>query len=769
MHLRIRIAIVVMGISGLVAEILLLREFLIVFAGNELSIGLILANWLVLEALGSFVLGGTVEKIKHRIEAFTLITLLFSLSLFLSIFGIRLLKTALGISIGEGIGFVAMLYSSFILLLPVSVLHGALFTFSCRIYAAYAGREAASVGKVYIYETLGTIIGGLAGTYLLIPYLDAFQAAWALALLNVTACLVLTASIWKTGRSPKMLSGLLCGLIAILGWAGLTDQAGRLHRHAIQVQWKNQQIVHYQNSPYGNICILENQGQFIFFQDGSPSIITPVPDLAFVEAFVHLPLLIHPHPANLFILSGGAGGAIDAALKHPSVAAIAYAELDPLLPDLIRQHPTPLTEAELTHPKVSVKPVDGRLQLETSTERFDVIFIGIMEPSNLQTNRLFTREFLALARQRLREDGLLVIGLPGSMTYLNQELSNLNGCIYHTLKRVFDHIRIIPGEGRNLFVASDAPGILAIGREQVIERLGQRNLQTETMIPWHIENKLHHGWQDWFARLIEDGSRKINSDFRPLGLFYSISHWNALFAPSLRGVFNALETLSLKAIWLSSAFLLLGYFILKRLKADLAGTGVFVSIMATGFAGMIFNLMILFTFQSIYGYVFAWIGVLVAAFMAGTAAGATLMTINLNRISHAVGLFLKIDLLIIGFAVACPFIFHTAHANLNVEGFFMAFRILFLVIAFAGGFLIGAQFPLANKIYLETSARLSRTAGLLYAADLLGGWLGGIFGAVVLLPVLGLAGTGVTVAAFKLAGAAVLTDQFLRPSRRGPR
>ncbi len=769
MNVRLRIAIVVMGVSGLVAEILLLREFLIVFAGNELSIGIIFANWLVLEALGSFVLGGTVEKIKRRIETFTVITLLFSLSLFLSIFGIRLLKSTLGISIGEGIGFLTMLYSSFILLLPVSVLHGALFTFSCRIYAAYSGREAASVGKVYIYETLGTIVGGLACTYLLIPYLDAFQAAWGLALLNVTACLVLTASIWKTGRSPKVLSGLLCVLIAIMGWAGLSDQAGRLHRFAIQAQWKNQQIVHYQNSPYGNICILENQGQYIFFQDGSPTIITPVPDMALVEAFVHLPLLIHPHPANLFILSGGAGGMIDAALKHPSVATIAYAELDPLLPDLIRKFPTPLTEAELTHPKVAVKPVDGRLLLETSAERYDVIFIGIMEPSNLQTNRLFTREFFALARQRLRKDGLLVFGLPGSTTYLNEELSNLNGSIYHTLTGVFDHIRIIPGEGRNLFIASEAPGILTIDREEVIRRLGQRNLQSEATIPWHIENKLHQGWQDWFARLIADSSHKINSDFRPLGLFYSISHWNALFAPSLRGVFNALETLSVKAILFASAFLLLCYFLLRMLKADPAGAGVPLSIMATGFAGMIFSLMILFTFQSIYGYVFSWIGVLVAAFMAGTAAGATLMTSNLKRISHNVRLFLKIDLLIIGFAVACPIIFHTAHANLDGAGFFMAFRMLFLVIAFTGGLLIGAQFPLANKIYLETSPNLSRTAGLLYAADLLGGWLGGIFGAVVLLPVLGLAGTGVTAAVFKLASAMVLTDQFLRPSRRGQR
>lgn len=762
MNVRLRIAIVVMGLSGLVAEVVLLREFLIVFAGNELCIGLILANWLVLEAFGSFVLGGTVEKIKHRIEAFTVITLLFSLSLFLSIFGIRLLKGILGISIGEGIGFLPMLYGAFIILLPVSVLHGALFTFGCRIYAGVSGREAAAVGKVYIFETVGTIIGGLACTYLLIPHLDAFQTAWGLAMLNVAACLVLMASIRKTGRYPKMLAWLLGGLIVILGWAGMTGQAGRLHRNTIQAQWKNQQIVHYQNSPYGNICILENQGQYIFFQDGSPTIIIPVPDMAFVEGFVHLPLLIHPHPANLFILSGGAGGMIDAALKHPSVAAITYAELDPLLPELIRKYPTPLTEAELTHPIVTVKPVDGRLLLETSGERFDAIFIGIMEPSNLQTNRLFTREFFTLARQRLQDDGLLVIGLPGSMTYLNDELKDLNGCIFHTLNRVFDHIRIVPGDSRNLFIASDAPGILTIGREQVVARLNQRKLRTEAMLPWHIESKLHDGWQGWFARLIEESSRKINSDFRPMGLFYSIAHWNALFAPSLRGGVRAFETLSMKAVFFSSALLLAVYFIFRMLKAGRNWTGIPQSIITTGFAGMLFDLMIIFTFQSIYGYVFSWIGLLVAAFMAGTACGATLMTVNLNRMTHAVRWFLTIDLLIIGFALACPVIFDAAHASLIGQGHFMALKMLFLVVAFISGILIGAQFPLANKIYLETSASLSRSAGLLYAADLLGGWLGGIFGAVVLLPVLGLVGTGITVALLKLTSVIVLADRSCR-------
>lgn len=105
-------AIVVMGCSGLVAEILLLRELLIVFSGNELSIGIILANWLILEAIGWNSVGRRAVQPGDKFTAFTLITVFFSLSLILALFFTRSLKILLGVSIGESIGFLPMLFTS---------------------------------------------------------------------------------------------------------------------------------------------------------------------------------------------------------------------------------------------------------------------------------------------------------------------------------------------------------------------------------------------------------------------------------------------------------------------------------------------------------------------------------------------------------------------------------------------------------------------------------------------------------------------------------
>ena len=759
MKKRVYIAILAMGFSGLVAEILLLREFLIVFSGNEFSIGIILAHWLILEACGSFFLGRMAEKFKHQLETFTIITILFFISLLIAIFLIRILKGTLGVSIGESISFLPMFYSSFLILLPASILHGALFTSSCQIYSMFSRQDASLAGRVYAYETVGTLIGGIVCTYLFIPYLNTFQTFSWLALVNFIVCLVLLAPYWKTGLVQKTILVILSALVFFSGYLVFAGQADKLHHDSIKAQWKNLNIVHYQNSQYGNICVIENEGQYNFFQDGIPNVITPIPDIPFVEEFIHLPLLAHPDPKKLLILSGGAGGVINEAIKHSTIETIEYAELDPLLIDLFRKFPTPLTEAELGDRRVEIIHIDGRLLLKTTQDKYDLIFVGITEPSNLQTNRFFTKEFFSLAKARLHERGILVFGLPGSLTYLNEELKSLNSSIFHTAKSIFPYVRVIPGDGANIFLLSDFQGIALLDRMQIIEGLNQRNIKANVIIPWYIEQKLHPGWQEWFSRFIEEGSQKINSDLNPIGVFYSLSHWNALFAPSLRWLFREFERMSLWTSVLLFAAFLLFYFFFRSQDRRSFRAGIPLAIITTGFAGMIFDLMLIFAFQSMYGYVFSWIGLLVASFMAGAACGAMLLAMALERIKNGFKFFAKIELAIMCFSIGCPGVVFAAHAYLGSPEVFFFSKWLFLVMSFIGGLLIGSQFPLANKLYLRNSASLSKTAGLLYASDLLGGWFGGIIGAVVLLPVLGLVGTGITVALLKLASFIVITTQ----------
>jgi hypothetical protein len=55
--LKLRAVLVLIGFTATVAQIVLLRELMVVSYGNEISLGVMLASWLLWTALGSSVLG----------------------------------------------------------------------------------------------------------------------------------------------------------------------------------------------------------------------------------------------------------------------------------------------------------------------------------------------------------------------------------------------------------------------------------------------------------------------------------------------------------------------------------------------------------------------------------------------------------------------------------------------------------------------------------------------------------------------------------------
>jgi spermidine synthase len=755
----LKISLFIKGLSAMIAQVVLMRELLVSFYGNELTLGIILANWLILVAIGSFMIGKTPEKVESRIEVFVVFQLFFAVVLPLTIYLSRIFKNILLFTPGEGLGFGPIFYSSFLVLLPVTLPQGALFTYGCRLYFQSVKKDASSIGKVYALESVGAIAGGILITFFLVQYLNSFEIAFIISMTNALVSIFL---LWpkphflKSALRKNLLifSILLCSVFA---YCLLPQISKTIHQSSIQSQWRNLNAIHNENSIYGNITVTKRGEQFTFFANGVPTITTPVPDMASIEDLVHFPILFHENPESLLILSGGAGGMIHEILKYP-VRRVDYVELDPLLLKLVQKFSTPLTQLELSDPRVKIHYSDDRFFINRTQDRFDLIFVGLPAPQELQTNRLFSYEFFSIAKKKMNPEGIIVLTLPGSFTYISPELRDLNRCILATLKAVFRSVRIIPGD-TNLYLASDSSKLERVTSAEIVKRFEDRKIKTSLLTKSYLEFRLHERWLKWFFESTGRKEVQINSDLRPVGVFFSLSYWNALFSPSLAKIFKWFEGLSLQ---ISISFMILFTLLISVVfvkRPSVSGQSVPYAIFTTGLAGMIYNLAIIFTFQTFYGYLYEQIGLLIAVFMFGVALSSLSMTRYLDRIESDAHLFLKIEICVIIFSFLFPFVFSIPSQYIEKTVISLLVYPLFLIMSLFSGACIGLQFPLASKIYLALPGKkrtLGHTAGLLYGADLLGGFLGGIFGGVFLLPILGLKESCFMMGLIKMSSLALL-------------
>ncbi len=781
--------ILVTGFSGIVAQIVILRELLVSFFGNEFSIGVILANWLIVESAGAYIFSKKVEKSNPHIEHFVFLQVLFAIFLPLSIYFARILRTAIPIISGQGIGLIPLFLSSFLVLLPVSFIHGALFTFTCQLYYFLIGKEKISVpgpdnnkeqsiGTVYILETIGTLLGGVFFTYLLLPKFNSFQIGIGISIINVVLCLYYL--ILYHLKNPiltkytKFIYGSLIIVLVLLIYVVFGYKIKNLHEYSINKQWHNQNVVYYHNSKYENITVTKSNNQYSFFLNGIPSITIPIPDIASIEDFVHLPMLSHHNPEKVLIIGEGVGGVIESILKHP-VKKIDYVELDPDLIKTVEMFSTPLIKRELNNNKVNVIYKDGRLFTNETKEKYDIVFIGFSLPVDLQINRLFTLDFFKLVKEKLRDKGILVLSLPGSLSYLNEALKRVNACILNTLKQVYPFVKVIPGDS-NIFLASFNKQVENINTQILSYRIKDRNIDTNLLVPGYLNYKLSLSYKEWFYSEIAKVKTMVNRDFKPIGVFYSLAYWNDIFSPYMNYFFEWVQIHNVLLIYILLCFfmliLIIFYFKNRILLSKreitkfpfrfyaLSKASIPYAIITTGFAGMIFDIMLIFIFQALYGYVYYWMGILIAMFMTGTAMGAYWVNSKIKEKRKTVKLLLKMEVSLIIFTVILPLTF--IFLSYNFYGNLIFFKIVFVILCFVSGIIIGMEFPLANRLHLKLTKKerekgiVSGTAGLLYGCDLFGGWIGGIIGGVVLLPVLGLIATSLTIVFIKLSSFAIL-------------
>ncbi len=760
-----------MGFSFAVTQSLLIREFLVAFYGNELSIGLILGNWLLLEALGSGWLGRLADRWGAKPSSFAALQVLFALFLPLCLLAITMIRRLVGAVPGEGVGLIPIFWSSFLLLAPLGLIDGAMFAFGCRSYIHLVGEEATSIGRVYVLEALGGIVGGVIFTYLFIPFLHALQVVLILSALNlVAAALILVSSGLPSCRrrwSPRL------GLVVVLLLANLvvllSPLAQGLQRWMVSQQWPGYNLLYSENSAYGNVTVVERQGQYTFLADGIPILNAPIPDVALSEEMVHLPMLFVAEPRRALVLSGGLGGVLNELAKYP-LERIDYAELDPLLIEAVQQFPTPLTAGELGDPRLRLELVDGRLlvrQLQAGAVGYDLVLVNLPYPSTLQLNRFYTAEFFQMVRDLLTEDGVLVMAMPGSLSYLSNEMRGLNAMAYFTLREVYPQVRPIPGD-LTLWLASPSGELSAATVDSLVERWEARQLETHLVTAQHIRLRLDPAYLDWFwASLgVEGREATINRDLHPLGLFYGLSYWNSHFSPALASIFALTGRLNLWFLAIPLVICALLFLAITVRTGRGHGAILPLAIATTGFTGMTADLVIILSFQSLYGHVYHWIGLLLTAFMGGLAAGGLIMVRRAAGVQRDRRTFVWLEVALVLFWILVPLVLNGLYVRLTHPALFKPVQVVLFLLNALAGFLVGTQFPLANRLWLRGREPRPGSEGALYASDLVGAFLGSILVSVLLIPVLGVLETCLLAAILKLCSLLLFASSLIRTKRR---
>ncbi|MFH0790500.1 MAG: hypothetical protein V2A64_02610, partial [Candidatus Omnitrophota bacterium] len=379
-------SVILIGFTAIISQIVLMREFLIVFYGNELCLSFLLANWLICGAIGSWFLGRFAGRIKSKIIVFSLCQLSLGILLVLTILAIRSLKLVLNITQGSLVPLFIIAVSSFVILAPVCVILGFLWTLSCRVYRIGSDTEsniaAVKIGKVYILEAAGSIAGGILCSFFLIRLLNSLQIISILSLLNILAAFFL---LLFSKKSISRFFILIMTAGAFISGAAIYFFNGwsALEQYSLKKQWQGYEFIASRNSIYGNITVVKRGEQVSFFDNGLR--LYTAGDNQPCEEAVHFNLLEHPNPQDVLLIGGGAGGLIEEVLKHP-IKSVDYVELDPLIIRMAKDYFPSQYYRPLENDRVMVKNLDGRLFIKTTSQKYDCVIIYLGDPGSLQLN-----------------------------------------------------------------------------------------------------------------------------------------------------------------------------------------------------------------------------------------------------------------------------------------------------------------------------------------------------------------------------------------------
>jgi len=695
-------SIFVVGFAAILTQLVVLRETITGFYGNELLIGIVLGNWLILTGIGSF-LGRYSKKARNKVKLVIYLQIATAIIAPFVVFLIRIIRTQIALP-GELIGLLPSFFYSFILLLPFCLISGFLVTLFSYIFSENKENKAHNINKVYIIESLGDLTAGFLFSLVLIYFLNSFES-----LLFVVVFNLLSAILLSVHKKEKILGYVSSALIVIIPLALVLLNLQLL---STRILYPNQNIILDKNSIYGNIVVTEKDNQYNFYQDSFPLFSTG--DVFSNEEKIHYSMLQHDNPKKVLLVSGGVSGTTKELLKY-DIEKIDYLELDKNVVYAGREYTN-----NLESNRINVHNKDARLFIKSVNERYDVAVLDLPDPNSLLLNRYYTLEFFRDLKKVLNDNAVVGLSLSAGENFINKDVIALNSVTYNTLKKVFSNVLIIPGSTA-FYVASDRKLDY-----DYMQKIKDKEIKTEN-IEYYLEGKLEKTRINTFYNRIKE-SKKINTDFYPVSHFYYLNFWLSMF--------NINYNVLLVVVLVILALVL--YMIRIR--------PVPFTILVTGFSGMLLSLIIIFGFQIIYGYVYHKISLLITAFMLGLVMGAVYANKKIKKPTQkTLG---KFDFVLAVYSFLLPLLF------LYLTRSPFSANIIFPLLSVVCGVIAGIEFPLAIKILAKNKEK--HPMSVIYSIDLIGAYIGAIAGSVLLIPLLGIINTAFLVAGLNLVSGVYL-------------
>jgi spermidine synthase len=421
------------GFAFLLMELVWYRMLGPLLGGSSYTFGLILAV-----ALLGIGLGGLLYGVGSGSRRPTLVAFAATCSL-------EALLIALPFALGDRVAVIAALLrplssAGFLLLigawtavtalvvLPAAVVAGYQFPLLIALLGSGRRNVGREVGVTYAVNTVGAILGSIAGGFGLIPLLSA-PGVWRLvvALLLALAGAAVLAGI-RAGSPPRAavfpVAAGLVGLLLCLAtgptafWRHSPIGAGRV----ITAEWKGPNDVRKE--------IQEMRRRIIWEADGVESSVAL--DVAHEYAFVVngktdgsvrsdaptqvmsglVGSLLHPNPRRALVIGLGTGSTAGWLAAVPTMERVDVIELEAAIVHVARVS-SPVNHGVLDNPKVHLVIGDGREFLLTTSETYDVIFSEPSNPYRAGIASLFTQDFYEAANERLLPGGLFLQWLQG--------------------------------------------------------------------------------------------------------------------------------------------------------------------------------------------------------------------------------------------------------------------------------------------------------------------------------------------------------------------